>query len=325
MGERDMGADDESNATSPEHPTFAAATAPSYARTLFWSSDGLRPGWGLCFYFVAFMVLDRLTGQLAWAHDLGDSGLWSRMLEELGDFLAALIPAVALARIERRPWRTYGLPIEKAFGRFFWIGCVWGFLAISLLIFAIYEGHAFLPGHLILHGWRLLRFAAYWGAFFIFVAFFEDFLMRGYSLFTLARGIGFWPAAFVLSCLFGLFHLGNEGEHWSGAVMAGVIGLFFCLTLRRTGSLWFAIGFHAAWDWGETFFYSVPDSGIISPGHLLNSSLRGPRWLTGGSVGPEGSAVCLLVIAVAWAAFAKVYPQPTSTSHNSRINESRPG
>src|SRR5260221_14545857 len=69
-----------------------------------------------------------------------------------------------------------------------------------------------------------------------------------------------------------------------GLLAAGVIGLFFCLTLRRTGSLWFAVGFHAAWDWGETFVYSVPDSGTIFPGHLLKSSFHGPRWLTGGSV-----------------------------------------
>lgn len=295
------------NETNPSHPTFAAATAPSYARTLFWGSDGLRPGWGLGFYAIGFLLFQRLAVQLAWSHDFGDSGLWSRMLEELGDFLAAVIPAVILARVERRPWRAYGLPINQAFRWLFWIGTVWGFLAISLLIFSIYEAHGFLPGHIVLHGTRLLRFAGFWAVYFLLVGVFEDFWMRGYSLFTLARGIGFWPAAVVLSCAFGLIHLGNQGERWSGVILAGAIGLFFCLTLRRTGSLWFAIGFHSAWDWGETFFYSVPDSGMVSPGHLLSSSLRGPAWLTGGSVGPEGSVFCFLVIAVVWAVFAKVY------------------
>jgi uncharacterized protein len=92
-------------------------------------------------------------------------------------------------------------------------------------------------------------------------------------------------------------------------VAAGLIGFFFCLTLRRTGSLWFAVGFHAAWDWGETFFYSVPDSGMVAPGHLLSSSLRGADWLGGGSVGPEGSVFCLVVIAVLWIAFDRIYPK----------------
>jgi membrane protease YdiL (CAAX protease family) len=91
---------------------------------------------------------------------------------------------------------------------------------------------------------------------------------------------------------------------------AAFIGLFFCLTLRRTGNLWFAVGFHAAWDWGETFFYSVPDSGMTSPGHLLSSTLHGPTWLSGGGVGPEGSVLCFAVIALAWTLFAKVHRAP---------------
>jgi hypothetical protein len=140
------------------------------------------------------------------------------------------------------------------------------------------------------------------------VGFFEEFLMRGYSQFTLTRAMGFWPAAVLLSCMFGLIHMRNGGEQWPGLLAAAAIGFFFCLTLRRTGNLWFAVGFHAAWDWGETFFYSVPDSGTIFPGHLLKSSFHGPAWLTGGRVGPEGSVLCFLVIAVTWVAFARAYP-----------------
>ena len=87
-----------------------------------------------------------------------------------------------------------------------------------------------------------------------------------------------------------------------------VIGMFFCLTLWRTGNLWFAVGLHAAFDWGETYLYSVPDSGLVAPGHLLNSSFHGPTWLTGGSVGPEGSAIAFLVVGLAAVLFVIVYP-----------------
>lgn len=294
---------------SSEEPTFAVATEPSYAHTLFWGPDGLRPGWGFLFYAVGFLALQKLAVGLAWARDFGDSGLWSILLEEMGDFLAAIIPAVVLARIERRSWSDYGLPLGQIFGRLFWFGAVWGFSAISMLILAIYARHGYTAGDIILHGPRLLRFAMFWTMYFLLVGLFEDFLFRGYSLFTLARGIGFWPAALVLSCVFGLVHRGNEGERWSGVLIAALIGLFFCLTLRRTGTLWFAIGFHGAWDWGETFFYSVPDSGMVFPGHLLNSTLHGPAWLTGGSVGPEGSVFCYLVVAVISLAFHRVYRQ----------------
>ena len=90
---------------------------------------------------------------------------------------------------------------------------------------------------------------------------------------------------------------------------AALIGLFFCLTLRRTGNLWFAVGFHASWDWGESFLYSVPDSGEKAPGHLLSSSFHGSPWLTGGSVGPEGSVFLFLVIALVFVAFDRIYRQ----------------
>ena len=290
-------------------PDFAVAMQPTYARTLFFGPDGLRPGWGFAFYVVMFYAAQRVAVELAGAHDFGASGLWSMLLEEFGNLVAAVIPSVILARVECRPWGAYGLPASQGFGRRFWVGALWGLSAITLLMVALYGFHCFAFGHLVLHGIRIVRFAAYWAAMFLLVGLFEEFLLRGYSQFTLARGMGFWPAAVALSCAFGLIHLRNGGEHWPGLFAAAFIGFFFCLTLRRTGSLWFAVGFHAAWDWGETFLYSVPDSGMVSPGHLLSSSLRGPDWLTGGSVGPEGSVLCFVVIAVVWVLFDKTHPQ----------------
>ncbi len=44
---------------------------------------------------------------------------------------------------------------------------------------------------------------------------FEEFLFRGYAQFTLATGIGFWPAATALSAAFGAVHLHNSGERQS--------------------------------------------------------------------------------------------------------------
>ncbi len=79
--------------------------------------------------------------------------------------------------------------------------------------------------------------------------------------------------------------------------------------LRRTGTLWLPVGFHAAWDWGETFFYGVPDSGEVAPGHLFNASLTGSKWLTGGSVGPEASVLCIFLIAVLFVLFAALWPE----------------
>jgi len=302
-------------AQAPAGPEFAVATQPSYVRTVFLGPEGLRAGWGFAFYVAMFLLLQRPVAALAWSRNFGDSGLWSMMLEEFGDLLAAVIPAIVLMLVERRPWRSYGLPATQALGRSFWVGGLWGFAGISLLMFSLRELHGFTFGHLVLHGARLVRFAVFWAVMFLLVGLFEEFLLRGYTQFTLARGIRFWPAAVVLSVAFGLIHLRNEGEHWTGLAAAASIGFFFCLTLRRTGNLWFAVGFHAAWDWGETYFYSVPDSGMVAPGHLLSSSMHGPLWLSGGSVGPEGSVLCFVVIAVVWIAFDRMYPVSGTAGH----------
>src|SRR6202035_2376049 len=162
----------------------------------------------------------------------------------------------------------------------------------------LYGLRVFDVGHLAMHGTRIFRFGLFWAVMFLLVGFFEEFLLRGYSQFTLTRAIGFWPAAVFLSCVFGLIHIRNGGEQWPGLLAAAVIGFFFCLTLRRTGNLWFAVGFHATWDWGETYLYSVPDSGLSMPGQLMKPVFQGPDWLTGGSVGPEGSGLVFVVMAI---------------------------
>jgi membrane protease YdiL (CAAX protease family) len=293
-------------------PSFVAATQPSYARTLFFFRDGgrdcLRAGWGFAFYALTFFLLQRVAGDLVGSWNLG--ALRAGTALEFAFFVAAAIPALVLARIEHRRWGAYGLPLRQAFGKLFWMGAGWGFAGITLLLVLLHGLHVFDFGHVVLHGARLAKFAASWAGTFLLVGFYEEFLFRGYSLFTLARGIGFWWAAAALSAMFGLIHLGNGGEDWRGILVAASIGFFFCLTLRRTGTLWFAVGFHAAWDWGESFFYSVPDSGSVSPGHLLSSSFHGSVWLTGGSVGPEGSVMCFVVIAAVWVAFDRMYPRP---------------
>ncbi|MGA8213136.1 MAG: type II CAAX endopeptidase family protein [Candidatus Sulfotelmatobacter sp.] len=288
-------------------PDFAAAVQPSYVRTVFLGPEGLRAGWGLAFYLAMLYPLQSLASRWVGSLDLGANGLWSMMLEELGVFVAAALPALVLARVEKRPWGAYGLPGRRAFGKLFWVGTVWGFASITLLLGAMYGLRVFKVGHLAIHGMRGVRFAAFWAVYFLLVGLFEDFRFRGYLQFTLTRGIGFWPAAVLLSCDFGWSHHSNEGEQWMGLLAAAMIGFFFCLTLRHTGSLWFAVGFHAAWDWGETFFYSVPDSGTLFPGHLLKTSFSGPAWLTGGMVGPEGSVLCFVVIGVVWMVFARKY------------------
>jgi membrane protease YdiL (CAAX protease family) len=235
----------------------------------------------------------------------------SMLVHECFGVIATFAAAAIMGMLEARPFGGYGLPHAAAFGARFWQGAAWGIAMIAAIIFLIRAFGGFSFGDLALRGSVLWGYAVLWAVVFLFVGFFEEFLFRGYAQFTLTTGIGFWPAAIALSGGFGAVHLFNRGEDKIGALSVFVIGMFFCLTLRRTGTLWFAVGLHAAFDWGETFLFSVPDSGLVAPGHMLNSSLQGPAWLTGGTVGPEGSVMAFVVVALAAVLFAIVYPGGT--------------
>ena len=79
-----------------------------------------------------------------------------------------------------------------------------------------------------------------------------------------SAGAGFWQAAWLTSTIFGYYHTGNNGETWIGIFAAALIGFIFCVSVRLTGSAWWAIGCHTAWDWAETYFYGTADSGFVS-------------------------------------------------------------
>ena len=230
------------------------------------------------------------------------------VLGELIFAAGAYIPAWGLSLLEKRPFGAYGLPLRGAFGKLFWQGTVLGLAEINAVIAAMAALGAYRFGSIAIHGAALLRYAVFWALFFLLVGLVEEFLYRGYVQFTLSQAIGFWPAAILLSVAFGLVHKNNPGENWTG--VAGVIltGLLWCFTLRRTGSLWLAVGMHASFDFGETFLYSVPDSGFVFPGHLSNATIAGPAWLTGGSVGPEASVFDFVVLLIFFLVIHRLYP-----------------
>lgn len=288
---------------------------------IFWNERELRAGWRLVIYFVlfgGFAVAETLLAvamhfPMVSRTDLSAPGL---LVQEAILMYAALAAAAIMGLLERRPFGTYGLPGTSAFGARFWQGILWGLGMITAMILLIRLVGGFSFGNMALSGPELWKYAGLWGIVFLCTGLFEEFGFRGYVQFTLASGVEFWPAATTLSAVFGALHLGNGGEDRVGALSVFVIGMFFCLTLRRTGNLWFAVGLHAAFDWGETFLYSVPNSGIVAPGHLLHSSFHGPVWLTGGTVGPEGSVMAFVVVAVAALIFSRVYPAGESLHSN---------
>lgn len=239
------------------------------------------------------------------------------ILNEALSFAIVFGSALLMSKIERRSPGVYGLPAEGAFGKNFWLGMLLGLVEVSLLMGLItaFGGYSF--GGLALSRPDIVKWGLIHLVLFTCVGLFEEFAFRGYLQFTLGDGIGFWPAAILLSLGFGAVHLSNAGEGPIGAASVALVGLFFAFTLYRTGNLWYAVGLHASFDWGETFLYSVPNSGTFMDGHLSNALLHGPKWLTGASVGPEGSVFCFVTMGLQFLVVMWLFPKRKENPNSS--------
>jgi len=282
--------------------------------------NGLRAGWRLLIflamivplYFVAMWIIDSVTRKLH-VEPFTPVDTFIAM----GVCLAALFLSTGImAKIERRSFADYGLPWRRAFCAQFWQGAAISFISLSGLMLALRLAGALSFDSLALHGLDIWKYGLQWVFAFFLVALLEDFLYRGYILFTLTTGLGFWPAAVVSSLLMGGAHFLNPGGLTGlGPYITFIYCLVSCLVIRRTGDLWMALGIHAAWDWGITFVYGVHSGGQLTQSHLLNSSLHGPVWLTGGTFGPEAGLPNLALLLIWWFLFANwlhgvKYPHP---------------
>lgn len=291
-------------------------------KSVFFGPHGLRAGWRLLIFIVLVGVqgvlisffgpfLGRLLPFLGAPSDLPKGSVSPAILGS-GDAMLVLALCIAtwiMSRIEHRRFGEYGLPLRAAFKKDFWLGSFLGFGAISGTLLTMFLLHDFRVAGLAIQGRTIVYCLLAWLVTFLLVGMFEEFGFRGYIQHTLSSGIGFWPAALVISGLFGLVHFfADPSENAVGSIAVVMFGLLLCLFLRRTGNLWCSVGFHLAYDWGQTFFYGVPDSGVVPYHNLLNSTRSGPLWLTGGAVGPEASVLtplALVVVALVFSRFCR--------------------
>ncbi len=296
----------------PESDLAPSPQSSGRVWVVFYGPFGLRAGWRVLIFLVLLAVVFGATTPL-------QRRMFTRLTQqfsarnvifaELFAFAVLLLVTAVMGRFEHRSLSDYGLPFRQFLNKNFWAGALWGFVMLSCIIGMMAAAHAYSPGGFAITPLGLLKYGLLWAIAFLLVGFFEEFTFRGYAQFTLTWGLGFWPAAAITCIVFAVAHRGNPGETWVGLVEIVLIALFLCMALRRTGNLWFAIGWHMSFDWGESFFYSTPNSGIHAAGHMLNASLMGSKWLSGGSVGPEASVFDLIVTAAGILLLAKLYPE----------------
>lgn len=289
-------------------------------RAAFVGPHGGRAGWRFLLFFTIALVsaqaLDAVVKHAAGYQER--PGEWSAgglLIDAALTFVAVVTGMAVMARLERRSFAEYGLPLRGGGAARFGEGILWGLAASTLVLLAIsLSGGAVFRG--VASGPGRVRGLLLWALTMLFLGLAEELLYRGYALFTFATGMGFWPAAALLSLLFGAAHLAKPDE--SPLDIAAIVGfgLFLCLTVRRTGSLWFAIGFHAMWNYAAMVVYAAPNTGNGGrsvPGHLFDVAYQGPAWLTGGVCGMEASVFTFVALAVIGALFARRMPPASAT------------
>jgi membrane protease YdiL (CAAX protease family) len=299
--------------------TQGAAPAGSPAgtgwlRRVFVGPHGMRAGWRLLAFVLVMNV--PLTA-IQWVvitffkvEHIGFVPLPLILAEGISLLFAALAMWV-MARWEGRSAAQYGVPPRQAFGRLFWEGALWGVASNGAVVALIAACGGYSVAGLAVHGAALMTSTILWLLAFLSVSLYEEVYFRGYPLFTLSTGLGFWPAATLLSLVFGGLHFFlKPDETWVDGTTVTLIGLFFCFTIRRTGSVWWAAGWHFTWNWLSMGVFGSPNTaneGRPIAGHLLDSSFHGSPYLTGGVMGAEASLWMFPLIAALFWLFHRRY------------------
>jgi hypothetical protein len=222
-------------------------------------------------------------------------------LSEIGTFIVALILTGAFALYEHRRLDSYGMPVERAFRlptlEGVGAGIVMaGAVAIGMLALGGMQVKGFAPnqGAIGFHAlaWLLAN---------ICIGIAEEAFYRGYFLQALWKSIGFWPASVVVALAFAADHyFYKTGENIWDVITLVSLSMMLCYSVLRTGSLWFAVGFHIAFDYMQLFIIGTPNGALLPVGRLLDVRFDGPWWLTGGVLGTEASLLMYPAIAIVW-------------------------
>lgn len=256
----------------------------------------IRPIWRaiafpLLVVFVAMPLLNKLLdliiGPAPGNFEFSASNL---ALAESFNFACALLVVIPFAIYERRRIDSYGMPIGEALKRPTWEGFAIGVVQPAIVAGAMLAYGAMQVHGLNLHGSAILMGTLAWLGANLCIGIAEEFLFRGYFLQTLWKAIGFWPASAVIAAIFAAVHYFlKPGENLADVITLISFSLLCCYSVLRTGNLWFAVGFHVAYDFMQLFVIGTPNGGQFPVGRLLDASFNGPAWLTGGSLGTEAS------------------------------------
>jgi membrane protease YdiL (CAAX protease family) len=170
-----------------------------------------------------------------------------------------------------------------------WVGAGILLFAVTIVVIALFGGYR-------IAGWgsvgaTIVTFGTMVGA-----AVAEELLFRGALFRLVEEWRGTWVALAVSGVLFGALHLLNSGATiWGAIAIAVEAGLMLGAAYTATRSLWVPIGLHFGWNFAESGLFGSAVSGTTGTHGLLRGAATGSDVISGGSFGPEGSIVAMVV------------------------------
>lgn len=147
----------------------------------------------------------------------------------------------------------------------------------------------------------------------------EELTHRGYWLQNIKEGLNLALGIGLTSIFFAVRHLHNPHATALSTLIIFIAGLWLAYAWLSTRQLWLPLGLHAGWNFFEGIVLGFPVSGYQSF-HLIEQTVAGPTWITGGAFGPEAGLVGLVAIALgilcvfAWSRWRIYWDQQTQTS-----------
>lgn len=224
------------------------------------------------------------------------------LLQAVSAVISILITVAIMTRLEKRSLVSCYLEAKHQIGLVI-IGLICGLAAFILaLVIVVVTGHASLhPQHQPLGADLYYGFT--WIVIALISAFVTEFSLRGYVQQTLTAGMGFWGALILTSLAPCVGTLGmvllTKSFNITAIISTFGLGVMLCVGLRQTGSLWWSIGFEAAWGVCQNFLFGstvkILHTSMIMPGALFHTTLHGGTLLSGGDMGLETGLACIIV------------------------------
>ncbi|WP_433201610.1 lysostaphin resistance A-like protein [Dactylosporangium sp. CS-047395] len=249
----------------------------------------ITTGWRVTGYVVCWLLL---YGGLSYLLAGPDPGVTRNIVAHL-DVAAAVVGLTALFRryVDRRPWHDIGL-IRPDRRQVAWIA---GGFAAGLAVIGAWFALQLALGTATVTGYELTERGAVGMAgllaaglvFYLTSATVEEVAYRGYIFQNLREAMPTAGAVLLVGVLFAAPHFlaGSSGPlHLAiGTLDYVLFSTLMILARLRSGALWAAISFHAAWNWAQDYVFGTGVAGEDDYHNaLVHLRLDGSPLLVGG-------------------------------------------